>query len=87
MQECEAAFLEVEVLVRQELNRLSSLLVIQPEELETLDSHRRLEEISGAVAALEKLERYRTPRFRAWVKSIADQQQTRTSKGFVGRTD
>ena len=69
------------------LRRLGVLLIVQPDDLETLDSRRRLEEVSDAIAALEKLERYRTPRFRAWVKSIADQQQTRRSKGFVGRRD
>ena len=71
LQDCEAAFLEVEEHAHQALGRLGLLLIVQPDDLETLDSRRRLEEISDAIAALEKLERYRTPRFRAWVKSLA----------------
>ena len=81
MQDCEAAFLEVEQHAHQALGRLGLLLTVQPDDLETLDSRRRLEEVSDAIAALEKLERYRTPRFRTWVKSLetAQAQPTRSS--------
>lgn len=72
-QGCEAAFLEAEELAQQGFKRLGSLLILEPEELERLDHGRRLEEISDAIAALEKLDRYRTPRFRAWVKSLPGQ--------------
>ncbi|WP_426050859.1 hypothetical protein [Brevundimonas sp. SL161] len=70
LQDCEAAFLEVEEHAHQALGCLGLLLTVHPDDLETLDSRRRLEEVSDAIAALEKLERYRTPRFRAWVKSL-----------------
>ena len=77
-QTCRVALLEVEHQARVAFHRLALELSEQPEAPEFLDWDVRMSRISAAISSLTKLERYRTPRFRAWVKSIADEQQTPT---------
>lgn len=70
---CEIAFLEVEHLARQALERLALHSLVSPSDLDNLDHTARIAQIHAAISTLVKLERYRTPRYRAWVQSNLDQ--------------
>lgn len=70
---CEAAFLEVEHLARQALNRLALHLEASPSDADTLDHSRGIAEINAQISILMQLERYRTPRYRVWLRSLVGQ--------------
>ena len=66
----EAAYHQAELTARSELDRLTSHLVGPASDGQHVDADVIAEEISAAIASLEKLERYRTPRLRAWLKTL-----------------
>ena len=68
--DCECAFVEVEQHARRAFDRLALALNENHQDIAALDWDERMCRINAAISILEKLERYRAPRFRAWVKCL-----------------